>query len=68
MRSRFSLAILMKHPTQMDGPLFANIQRAGLFDLTVFYLATERITSMIDPELGYSPEQAKLARRVKHRR
>ncbi|PYU54677.1 MAG: hypothetical protein DMG55_30680 [Acidobacteria bacterium] len=46
----------MKHPTQMDGPLFANIQRAGLFDLTVFYLATERITSMIDPELGYSPD------------
>ena len=51
----FSLAVLMSHPTQFDGPLFSRITQAGLIDLTVYYLDTGRIAEMVDSELGFSP-------------
>lgn len=50
-----SLAVVMTHPTQFDGPLFARIGCAGPFDLTVYYLETGKIADKIDPELGFSP-------------
>jgi len=53
--SRFSLAVLMTHPTQFDGPLFSRISQAGLIDLTVYYLETDRIADKVDKELGFSP-------------
>ncbi len=52
---RLSLAILMTHPTQFDGPLFSRISRAGVIDLTVYYLVTDRIADKVDNELGFSP-------------
>jgi glycosyltransferase involved in cell wall biosynthesis len=45
----------MTHPTQFDGPLFSRISRAGVIDLTVYYLVTDRIASKVDSELGFSP-------------
>jgi glycosyltransferase involved in cell wall biosynthesis len=52
---RFSLAVLMTHPTQFDGPLFSRISRAGVIDLAVYYLLTDRIADKVDDELGFSP-------------
>ena len=52
---RFSLAVLMTHPTQLDGPLFSRISQAGVIDLTVYYLVTDRIANKVDNELGFSP-------------
>jgi len=53
-RPRFSLAVLMTHPTQFDGPLFSRISQAGVIDLTVYYLVTDRIANKVDDELGFS--------------
>jgi glycosyltransferase involved in cell wall biosynthesis len=50
-----SLAVVMTHPTQFDGPLFSRISRAGSIDLTVYYLKTARIAERVDGELGFSP-------------
>jgi glycosyltransferase involved in cell wall biosynthesis len=52
---RFSLAVLMSHPTQFDGPLFLRISQAGVIDLTVYYLETDKIAEKVDNELGFSP-------------
>jgi glycosyltransferase involved in cell wall biosynthesis len=52
---RLSLAVVMTHPTQFDGPLFSLISQAGLIDLTVYYLLTDRIADAVDHELGFSP-------------
>jgi hypothetical protein len=53
--ARFSLAILITHPTQFDGPLFSRIIQAGLIDPRVYYLDTDRIADKVDNELGFSP-------------
>src|SRR5438093_10178746 len=50
-----SLAILMSHPSNLDGPLFSKIAASAPFDLTVYYLETDQIAEKVDPELGFSP-------------
>jgi glycosyltransferase involved in cell wall biosynthesis len=54
--SRYSLAVVETHPTQFDGPLFRKIGREEPFDLTVYYLRTDRIIEERDEELGFSPD------------
>jgi len=53
--SALSLAILMSHPTNLDGPLFSKVAASAPFDLTVYYLETDQIADKVDPELGFSP-------------
>jgi len=57
-QKKLEIAILSSHPTQHEGPMFQNINKHPLINLTVYFYSNSndlQIKKRIDPEVGYLP-------------
>lgn len=62
MPRKYRVAIVMRRPTQVDGPLFAKLVRNEQLDLKIYYSAlVDRVAMAIDPEIGIRPDWIKMA-------